>query len=388
MKKNKVMRLSSGLLVLTILTTCIISGTFAKYVTGDKEQDFARAAKWGVTTTISGALFGQHYGAFEADSEGTEVDGSNQISAAYTGSVDRTAGGVADTGENIVAPGTKSENMTVSISGTPEVAGKIAVTVDDTEGKNYSDIWLASGKYGVMTDVTETVKTSDDIVGLYVKEDNSENYVAAKSFTEGTTYYKLSYDFVLDSEAYYGTTEEDVPRFVSTNAANPDDKTGKYYPILWGLANKKSGNDFGDVDYSIQSVHDIKAMIEKQFTGKDGEEEYSFSSHTDLGAQVGNTTINWQWPFEALDAETGEISSIIVDGCDTILSKLMAWEANSNYQVVKISGTEAAPTYTGVTKTGPTEDDPDAVTYAVVGTEQVACLTVGFNLEVTVSQVD
>ena len=385
MKKNKVMRLSSGLLVLTILTTCIISGTFAKYVTGDKEQDFARAAKWGVTTTISGALFGQHYGAFAADSEGTEVAGSNQISAAYTGSVDRTAGGVADTGENIVAPGTKSENMTVSISGTPEVAGKIAVTVDSTKGKNYSDIWLASGKYGVMTDVTKTVKTSDDIVGLYVKEDNSENYVAAKSFTEGTTYYKLSYDFELSKETY--VTNENMPRFVETNADDASDQTGKYYPILWGLANKKSGNDFGDVDYSIQSVQDIKAMIEKQFIGEGGEEEYSFDSHTDLGAQIGDTTINWEWPFEAMDSEETEISSV-VDGCDTILSKLMAWETDSNYQVVKISGTEAAPTYTGVTKTGPTEDDPDAVTYAVVGTEQVACLTVGFNLEVTVSQVD
>lgn len=386
MKKNKVMRLSSGLLVLTILTTCIISGTFAKYVTGDKEQDFARAAKWGVTTTISGALFGQHYGAFEADSESTGVDGSNQISAVYTGSVDRYAEGESGPEENIVAPGTKSENMTVSISGKPEVAGKIAVTVDNTEGKNYSDIWLASGKYGVMTDVTENVKTSDDIVGLYVKEDNSENYVAAKSFTEGTTYYKLSYDFVLDSEAYE-TTAEDEPRFVPTNAG-PDDKTGKYYPILWGLVNEKSQGDGVTVEYSMHNVGEIKAMIESEIIG----DASSFSSHTDLGAQVGNTTINWQWPFEAVldtdtDTETVVISSV-VDGCDTILSKLMAWETDSNYQVVKISGTEAAPTYTGVTKTGPTEDDPDAVTYAVVGEEQVACLTVGFNLEVTVSQVD
>lgn len=383
MKKNKVMRLSSGLLVLTILTTCIISGTFAKYVTGDKEQDFARAAKWGVTTTISGALFGQHYGAFEAD-EGTEVDGSNQISAAYTGSVDRTAGGVADTGENIVAPGTKSENMTVSISGTPEVAGKIAVTVDDKVDKNYySDIWLASGKYGVMTDVTETVKTKDDVVGLYVK-DNTNNYTAATSYDTAAKYYKLSYKFELSNSTY--VTDEDEPRFVPTNAEDPEDKTGKYYPILWGLANEKSQDDGSQDDsvtvaYSMHNVGEIKAMIESQIIGKTS----SFSSHTDLGAQVGNTTINWQWPFEASDAETGEISSV-VDGCDTILSKLMAWEANSNYQVVQISEDDA--TFTGVTKTGPTEDDPDAATYAVVGEERVACLTVGFNLEVTVSQVD
>ncbi len=386
MKKNKVMRLSSGLLVLTILTTCIISGTFAKYVTGDKEQDFARAAKWGVTTTISGALFGQHYGAFEADSESIGVDGSNQISAVYTGSVDRYAEGESGPEENIVAPGTKSENMTVSISGKPEVAGKIAVTVDSTKGKNYSDIWLASGKYGVMTDVTETVKTKDDVVGLYVKDNTTNNYTAATSYDTAAKYYKLSYKFELSNSTY--VTDEEEPRFVPTDAENPDDKTGKYYPILWGLVNEKSLGDGSQDDsvtvaYSMHNVGEIKAMIESQIIG----ETSSFFSHTDLGAQVGNTTINWQWPFEASDAETGESSSV-VDGCDTILSKLMAWETDSNYQVVKISGTEAAPTYTGVTKTGPTEDDPDAVTYAVVGTEQVACLTVGFNLEVTVSQVD
>ncbi len=47
MKKNKMMRLASILLVLTLLTTCGISGTFAKYVTTASGNDSARVAYWG-----------------------------------------------------------------------------------------------------------------------------------------------------------------------------------------------------------------------------------------------------------------------------------------------------------------------------------------------------
>lgn len=49
MKKNKIMRIASVLLVAVILTTCAISGTFAKYVTSGSGSDTARVAKFGVT---------------------------------------------------------------------------------------------------------------------------------------------------------------------------------------------------------------------------------------------------------------------------------------------------------------------------------------------------
>ena len=51
MRKNKAMRLASALLVLTLLTTCAISSTFAKYVTKTEGSDSARVAKWGFTAT-------------------------------------------------------------------------------------------------------------------------------------------------------------------------------------------------------------------------------------------------------------------------------------------------------------------------------------------------
>lgn len=51
MKKNKMMRLASCLLVAVMLTTSVISGTFAKYVTSDSATTSARVARWGFDTT-------------------------------------------------------------------------------------------------------------------------------------------------------------------------------------------------------------------------------------------------------------------------------------------------------------------------------------------------
>ena len=47
MMKNKMMRLASVLLVAVLLSTCAISGTFAKYVNTSSGNDTARVAKWG-----------------------------------------------------------------------------------------------------------------------------------------------------------------------------------------------------------------------------------------------------------------------------------------------------------------------------------------------------
>lgn len=64
MKKNKMMRLAAIVMMLTLLTTCAISGTFAKYVTEASASDTARVAKWDIdynggtlNNDISFALF-------------------------------------------------------------------------------------------------------------------------------------------------------------------------------------------------------------------------------------------------------------------------------------------------------------------------------------------
>ena len=61
MKKNRMMRLASGLLVAVLMTTSMISGTFAKYVTTASASDNARVAKWGVTLAANGLLYSEVY---------------------------------------------------------------------------------------------------------------------------------------------------------------------------------------------------------------------------------------------------------------------------------------------------------------------------------------
>lgn len=83
MKKNKAMRLASALLVLTLLTTCAISSTFAKYVTKAEGSDKARVAYWGfdqpAETTID--LFDGEYNNVKASGE---VDGFSNVIAPGT----------------------------------------------------------------------------------------------------------------------------------------------------------------------------------------------------------------------------------------------------------------------------------------------------------------
>ena len=47
MKKNRMMRLASILLVLVLMTSSVVGGTFAKYTTSVEGYDTARVAKWG-----------------------------------------------------------------------------------------------------------------------------------------------------------------------------------------------------------------------------------------------------------------------------------------------------------------------------------------------------
>ncbi len=110
MKKNVMMRLSALLLVAVLLTTCVISGTFAKYVTSGEAGDEARVAKWGVTVTVTGdEAFGTKY------NDAIEAEGTKVISA---------------NGDNVLAPGTNGTLGSVTISGAPEV--RVSVAVDLT----------------------------------------------------------------------------------------------------------------------------------------------------------------------------------------------------------------------------------------------------------------
>ena len=119
MKKNIFMRLACVVLVLTLLSTCVISGTFAKYVTSGNGSDEARVAKWGVKISTDGTMFGDAYKDGVVDYVADE-------------SVDTITVEADTEGTNVVAPGTNGTLAAYDISGTPEVDTEVTYTADLT----------------------------------------------------------------------------------------------------------------------------------------------------------------------------------------------------------------------------------------------------------------
>ena len=74
MKKNVMMRVASALLVAVLMTTCAISGTFAKYTSEATGKDTARVARWGWgETTVTLELFAGEYDGSVASSNGDNL---------------------------------------------------------------------------------------------------------------------------------------------------------------------------------------------------------------------------------------------------------------------------------------------------------------------------
>lgn len=168
MKKNKMMRTASGLMVAALLTTSIISGTFAKYTTKTEGSDTARVAYWGfnqdANTTID--LFDNSY------NEG-KVSGA----------------------ENVVAPGTSktadfgfkyTANANKSIKA-PEVAYNLKI--EATATGDYTDLDENSNfkwtlKSGAADSTTEYDKVAD-LVKAINNLSGSEDGSGSKDYAAG-----------------------------------------------------------------------------------------------------------------------------------------------------------------------------------------------------------
>ena len=325
MRKNKSMRVASLLLALTLITSCFVGGTFAKYVTDAQGTDTARVAKWGVTVQASGNLFGEHY---YAKSDTAET--SNKISASVQHSVDKE---IALNGiSQIVAPGTKSDKgLTLSVKGKPEVMYTVTYSnaIDATKNKEIpnEDIWLKAGSYAVM--VKTTAVTEENYVGKYYLDDS--NYVKAQS-EEWTA---------VKDKTWYEINDE------TTVTANAD---GNYYPLKWTVT-KETGST-GTLDTTeYRNVETMNTALKNEFS----------VSNVKAKIEVNDVyTISWEWAFEQKQ-----------DGADTILGHLMAKQDNlenldREYEVVV--------------------KDNDNYKKATVDTDYN--LEVAFGAEITVEQVD
>lgn len=291
MKKNKMMRLASAMMVMTLMTTSVISGTFAKYVTSDSASDTARVAKWGITIQAGGNLFGTDYAAKEAaeNSDSIVVATSQSVSSSNT--------------DNIVAPGTKnSEGYTVAIKGTPEVAYEVSAVVDadvETVGiEDVQEIYLKKGTYGVMVKA-EGLNAATEMDKYYTRNDVTKEYDLASNFESGKNYYEL-HDSV--------TLTED------------------YYPITWTIA------EDGVTNIDKSRLDEIATeMVTNLINSKgDAKDPTNFSYK-----------LTWEWKFENGNTEDAKV---ITNGADTILGNLMAGLESPEAEVVKVDSVIKAPT--------------------------------------------
>lgn len=221
--KNKMMRLASLLMVAVLLTTSVVSGTYAKYVTSDEAGDKARVAKWGVTVTAEGkdSTFVKTY----------ETSHETVVSS--------------DT-EDVVAPGTKNTSgLTFTVDGKPEVDVKltIAMTVDE-------DVFLKAGTYldtttGVADDDftftgenyfpvvftltkdgSQVAKGNLGAIAAYLNADAQQETFEANDPATIKTVYNLTWAW--DYGTFADVSENDKKDTLLGNlAANPDDYTYK-----------------------------------------------------------------------------------------------------------------------------------------------------------------
>lgn len=135
MKNNRIMKAAGALLVLVLVTSCFVGSTFAKYTTAGTGTDSARVAKFGVTVTANGTMFAEEYDTHDENAKAT------------------IAKSVVST-DKVIAPGTSGDMVSMTISGTPEVAVQVNYTADveltgswtDKDGSFYCPLQITIGK--------------------------------------------------------------------------------------------------------------------------------------------------------------------------------------------------------------------------------------------------
>lgn len=145
MRKNRTMRVAALLLALTLITSCFVGGTFAKYTSSVNSQDSARVANWGF--------------------EPSAIDLTGLFDKVYNGEGDTSVSAEVD----VIAPGTTGSDTfkfvyDESAGSAPEVA--YTFTVDTTGSSIHDDVknntniqWkLDNGSWGTWDQLITAIK--------------------------------------------------------------------------------------------------------------------------------------------------------------------------------------------------------------------------------------
>ncbi len=252
MKKNRMMRLASVLLVCVLLTTSVISGTYAKYVTTANAGDVARVAKWGVEIVTSGSLFAKTYA----------TDDTTVTDTSITNSV------VSSNNNEVVAPGTKNEDgMTFQITGTPEVAFKLDVVVasSDADSTAAKDVFLKAGTYADLTTGTSTAVAD----GATTTTGNNDTFQLTSDYYPIVYTLKSGAGDVLATgnlsaiETYLEGLSDEYT--ANTNLATIKDNTDGTYVLTWAWA--FDTNDQADTFLGALAAGDALAKMGADLSG-------------------------------------------------------------------------------------------------------------------------
>lgn len=201
MKKNKMLRLASVLMVCVLLTISVISGTYAKYTTVAEVSDSARVAKWGVTFTTTSDLFATSY----------KDPTDNTVTVKVT----------ATDNKNLVAPGTEGTGFGVTTSGDkPEVSYNMTIELDTDNSKMPKLTYTPTGdgatettyepvKFTILNGSTELAadKTFSQLKDLLVDASGKPKPIYTYDVATG----KYTVDTNLDGSFTGETAGDDVP---------------------------------------------------------------------------------------------------------------------------------------------------------------------------------
>lgn len=221
MKKNKMMRIASLMLVLVMITCSAVGGTFAKYVTSGSASDEARVAKFGVKITANGNMFAKTY------------DGNGDTSVTSAGEY------------KVVAPGTSGDLVESTITGTPEVAVEVK-----REATLTLSGWTAK-------------QASTDSAATY--------YCPIKITVGNTSYYGLDYE---SADAFITAVQNAIKADVKKYAPNTDLSgiTADTLNVTWEWAfegangSKVNRTDYADTYLGDQAADGNAATIKLEVT--------------------------------------------------------------------------------------------------------------------------
>ena len=239
-KKALAMRIGLLLVALTLITSCFVGGTFAKYVTTGEGTDTARVARWGVTVTAGAE--GAFAKTYTKDDDTAETIGADSVVSAHPSA-----------GEHkVIAPGTKGTMAAFTLGGQPETAVRVTYALDDLKLENWdltskgSDEFYCPLKFTLNINGTEThydfdgVKTASDAAAKIneIKANlNSDLAKAKKDFPANTVLsgaelstVELSWEWPFEGSGYQ--TDEKDTKLGDIAAEQADDAEITAYPYV------------------------------------------------------------------------------------------------------------------------------------------------------------